>query len=381
MNKPIKLVICKKHDDIQVFVYEKGILVEQYQEQYENKRLEGNIYLGKVMDVVKGMQSAFINIGTDRNAFIHISDIILNSSETTKKEEISKIIKPNENIIVQIKRDSNNSKGPRVTKDVKLTGKYVILMPFSKFITVSKKIENENERERLIGIVKSHLEEIKLTNDGFTYGAIIRTSAENKEQKLIVEDIEELIHKWKEILNKSKEKVPPTELYNNNGIVGKLINDFEPLGLDIVTNSEVVKQFIKNIDDNIEVTFENDINQEINQDRKIYLNCGGFITIDETEALVAIDVNSGKFTGKKNLEDTVLKVNLEAAKEVAKQIRLRDLGGVIIIDFIDMHDNKDREKVKNKIQEELKKDRSKVQVLEFTELGLLQLTRKHILAK
>jgi len=379
MYKPYKLVICKNKENADIFVYNEGNLIEQYQEQFENKRLEGNIYYGKVTNVVKGMQSAFINIGTEKNAFIHIHDLIEKDENIEKKEnmlDISKIIKQNDNIIVQIKRDCSNNKGPRVTKDIKLVGKYIILMPFSTFITVSKKINDIDERKRLITAITTYMK-----NKKEKYGIIARTSAEGQEEELIKEDIDNIINKWNEILKKSKKINPPFELYNNNGIIGKLINDFQPLGLEIVTNNEEILNFVKKIDKNQEITLDATINEEININRKVYLNCGGFITIDQTEALTAIDVNSGKFTGKDNLEETIVKVNLEAATEIAKQIRLRDLGGIIIIDFIDMKKIEDIEKVRNRMEEEIKKDRSKIQILEFTKLGLLEITRKHILGK
>lgn len=379
MYKQTKLVICKANDIINVCVYQQGELIEQYQEQFENKRLEGNIYYGKVTNIVKGMQSAFINIGTNKNALIHIHDLIQkdeNIAENEKNCDISKLIKPNQNIIVQIKRDCNNNKGPRVTKDVKLAGKYIILMPHSTFITVSKKINDEEERKRLIEIVTSHMKD-----KNQEYGTIVRTSAEGKNAELIKKDLEDLVKKWNEILEKSKNAEPPVELYNNNGIIGKLINDFEPMGLEIITNDNEIYEFIKGIDNECNVTVDTELNVEVNKNRKIYLNCGGFITIDETEALTAIDVNSGKFTGKDNLEETIVKVNLEAATEIAKQIRLRDLGGIIVIDFIDMSKSESIEKVRNRMQEEIKKDRSKIQILEFTKLGLLEITRKHILGK
>lgn len=376
MYKPNKIVICKNNENADIFVYNKGNLVEQYQEPFENKRLEGNIYYGKVTNIVKGMQSAFIDIGINKNAFIHVYDLIPKDGSSVENKEdynISKIIKPEENLIVQIKRDCNNNKGPRVTKDIKLVGKYIILMPFSIFVTVSKKIIDIDERTRLVSTVTSYMKE--------KYGAIIRTSAEGKEDELIKNDIDNLICKWNEILKKAMLSKSPIELYNNNGIIGKLINDFQPMGLEIITNDNEICEFIKEIDEKQEVTIDYNLSQEKNLDRKVYLNCGGFITIDETEALTAIDVNSGKFTGKDNLEETIVKVNLEAAKEIAKQIRLRDLGGIIIIDFIDMAKKENREKVRNKMQEEIKKDRSKIQILEFTKLGLLEITRKHILGK
>lgn len=378
-----KIYIKQIENKLQVFVYQNDVIVEQYEEYFDGQRLEGNIYLGKVTDVVKGMQAAFINIGKEKNAFIHVKDIIPKESNITGNENIditkfniNKLIKRDDNIIVQIKKDCNNNKGPRVTKDIKLTGKYVVLMPYSKFITVSKKIENKEERNRLIKIVKDELEKQKSK-----FGIIIRTSSEEKDEKVIANDIQNLIYEWNEIIKKSKQKKAPYLLYDNNGIIGKLINDFEPNGIEIYTNSEDVKEFIKNIDKDIEVTIKETIEQEIDKSRKIWLSCGGFITIDETEALVAVDVNSGKFIGKKELEATVLKVNNEAAKEIARQIRLRDLGGIIVIDFIDMENEDDRLKIKEKFEQEIKKDRSKVQIVEFTKLGLLEITRKHILGK
>ena len=223
-----------------------------------------------------------------------------------------------------------------------------------------------DEKERLINIVKNNLPK------GF--GAIIRTACKDKKENLIKKDMEELINKWKEILSKEKGQAP-LKLYDNNGLVGKLITDFEPLGLEIFADSEETKKFIlSNIENKVKISVK-EIEDKSDFQRKVWLKCGGFITIDKCEALTAIDVNSGKFTGKTELEDTVLKVNLEATKEIAKQIRLRDIGGIIIIDYIDMEKEEDRLAVKNKMQEEIKNDRSKVQDLEFTKLGLLEMTR------
>ena len=370
-----KLIINQKKEMIEVFVYQNGKKVEQYRENFAEKRLEGNIYLGKVKNVVCGMQSAFIDIGTEKNAFIHIKDIIPKESSTTGNEKIDvskynikKLIKPNDKLIVQIKRDCNRNKGPRVTKDIKLVGKYAILMPFANFNTVSKKIEEDKERARLLEIAK------KYNN----YGIIIRTSANEKSEDIIIADINSLIKKWKHILEIANNKEESIELYSNNGIIGKLIDDFEPQGLEIITNSTTIKDNIQKTEKNIKIEIEENIEEQFEERRKINLKCGGFIIIDTTEALVAIDVNTGKFVGKNELEDTIVKVNSEAAEEIAKQIRLRDLGGIIIIDFIDMNNEEDREQIRKKMQEEIKKDRSKIQVLEFTKLGLLELTRKHI---
>lgn len=378
-----KIIINRTDNVNNIFLYQGDEIVEQYQEQLDNQRLEGNIYLGKVKNVIKGMQSAFIDIGIEKNALIHIKDIIPKESNTTGNNEIDEekynindYIKQGENILVQIKKDSSKTKGARVTKDIKLVGQYVVLMPFSKFITLSKKIEEENKRERLTGLLNSILKDKKIK-----YGIIARTSAINAKKEQIQNDIEELMLKWNEIKKNAKSKQAPKQLYSNNGIVGKLITDFEPYGLEIYTNSKEEYEQIKQINPRIQITIDKAIDLKMEEKSKVWLKCGGFITIDKTEALIAIDVNSGKCLGKRELEETVLKVNKEAAEEIAKQMRLRDLGGIIIIDFIDMEKEENRSKIKEVMREALKKDRSKVQIVEFTKLGLLELTRKNIFKK
>ena len=376
-----KLVIKEEKGNINVFVYENDVIVEQYTEKEDEQRLEGNIYVGKVKDIVKGIQAAFIDIGEDKNALIHIEDIIKKESNITgnvnvdiSKYDIAKEIKSGDKIIVQIKKDCESEKGPRVTKDIKLVGKYVILMPFVDFVTISKKIENEEKRKEYKDKVKEYLSKIG-------YGAIIRTSAENVEVDEVLENLQELIESWNDIKAKAENSDAPSMVYNNNGIIGKLIIDYKPTGIEVYTNTEKMKKVINSIDSEIEVKVDKELKEELNTANKIWLKCGGFIKIDTTEALVAIDVNTGRYTGKTKIEDTVVKVNLEAVHEIAKQVRLHDLGGIIIIDFIDMFKEEDRELVKNTMIESFKTDRSKVQVLEFTKLGLLEVTRKHILGR
>lgn len=382
----IKKIINKLH----IYVFQDNELVEEYQEESDKQRLEGNIYLGKVTDVIKGMQAAFVDIGEERNALIHIKDIVPKESNVTgnlnmdnDKYSIQDLLKPGDKILVQIKRDCDAKKGSRVTKDIKLTGKYIVLMPDSKFVTTSLKITDQDERERLKNIVSNILKS--------EYGAIIRTSAIGISEKVLKDEINELKDRWQYIQEKAaKTKIVPTELYNNYGIIGKLITDFEPNGLEIVVENNKTKKIIEDIikqkDENAKLQSNIVIKVEPIEmieefKRKVWLKCGGFITIDKCEALTAIDVNSGKFTGKEQLEDTVLKVNLEATKEIAKQMRLRDIGGIIVVDFIDMEKREDRDKVREQMIEEIKSDRSKVQVLEFTKLGLLEITRKHILGR
>lgn len=375
-----KLIINRIGNERNIFLYQDGVLTEQYKEKLDEQRQEGNIYLGKVKDIIKGMQSAFIDIGSEKNALIHIKDLMPKASNTTgnnnvdaTKLNITKYVKPNENIIVQVKRDGVNTKGARVTKDIKLVGRFAVIMPMAEFITVSTKIENENEIQRLKKCANNALGRFNWKG-----GIILRTSAENQSEAELIKDIEELIKLWKNIENKAQNENAPYELYNGNGIVGKLITDFEPQGLEIITNSEEEKNYIKQLSNKVKVEVDSSVDEEFEERKKVWLKCGGFITIDKTEALIAIDVNSGKCLGNKRLEETVFKVNKEAAEEIAKQLRLRDLGGIIIIDFIDMLEEKNRDKITEIMNNALKKDRSKVQIVEFTKLGLLEVTRKNI---
>ena len=383
------ILIDKENESTIVAVVQDGELVELYNEKFAEKRLEGNIYLGKIKNIIPGMQSAFIDIGEEKNALVHIKDIIPKASnvtgnvyEDTSKYDIAKIVKPGDEILVQVKRDCNEQKGPRVTKDIKINGKLVILMPYSNFITISQKIQNEEEIKRLKEIIKKKLPE--------GCGAIIRTAAEGKSEEEIVSEIHILLDFWNNLLKSANEmknkNLAPVKIYDNDGIVGKIITDLAENNLEnIYTNDKDLAEHFETMKDKIivckNVLDKFEVKNKMKLDRKIWLKCGGFITIDKTEALTAIDVNSGKFTGNKNLERTVLKVNREATKEIAKQIRLRDIGGIIIIDYIDMEEEKDKEDIRNYIIECFKQDRSKVQVLEFTKLGLLEITRKHILGR
>ena len=383
------ILIDKQKENTVVAVVQDDELVELYNEKNTEKRLEGNIYLGKIKNIIPGMQSAFIDIGEEKNALVHIKDIIPKVSnvtgnvyEDTSKYDIAKIVKPGDEILVQVKRDCNEQKGPRVTKDIKINGKFVILMPFSNFITISQKIQNEDEIKRLKSIVKEKLPE------GF--GVIIRTASEGKNKEEIANEIHLLLNFWNNLLQRANEiknkNLAPVKIYDNDGIVGKIITDLAENNLEnVYTNDEKIAERFETMKDKIiiqkDVLNKFEVKNKMKLDRKIWLKCGGFITIDKTEALTAIDVNSGKYIGKEKLESTVLKVNMEATKEITKQIRLRDIGGIIIIDYIDMEDEKDKEDIRNYIIECFKQDRSKVQVLEFTKLGLLEITRKHILGR
>ena len=390
----IELVINKKDKTKEISLLEDQILIEHYEENGEEERKEGNIYLGIVKDIIPGMQSAFINIGTEKNSFIHLKDILPKIDETKEKQTleqtiIQKEIKQNQKLLVQVKKDSNEKKGARVSTHINLPSTYIVLMPDTDIVTISQKIEDKKEQERLIKIVRQNL-----SKDN---GAIIRTSAENKKEQEIIEDIKNTEKKWNEIKQKYEEqtKNEPIQLYKSESIVEKIIIDLidkkiEKIILNDKEDYEEIKKLknkykeLKNTaivvkdEENIQNIYDLEKQIEKSKNRRIWLKCGGFITIDKTEALTAIDVNTGKYTGNKNLNQTIYKVNEEATIEIAKQLRLRDIGGIIIIDYIDMKIQEDKEKIEKLLKECLKKDRTKTQVEGFTKLDLMEMTRKHI---
>ena len=385
----IELIVNKNKEEKIIAIIENGKLVEIYEEneQSQKARNEGNIYLGIVKDIVPGMQAAFVDIGTEKNSFIHVKDVVPQVDEKVEKRidtKIKDIIKAGEKILVQIQKDSNDKKGARTSTHIKLTGKYVVLMPNTNIVTISQKIENESEKERLLKILRKLLPE--------NTGVIVRTAAVKKNEEELKEDLERLLSKWKKIKEKFDNTPSKSQLlYKSPSILEKIIldlpeNRIEKIMVNDKNEYKEINEMLKEMDEKINVEIDNNILEkyelekqiEKSKQRKVWLNCGGFITIDQTEALVAIDVNSGKFTGKSTLEETVYKVNYEATIEIAKQLRLRDVGGIIIIDYIDMQKEENKEKIEKLLKESLKQDRAKTQVEGFTKLNLMELTRKHI---
>ena len=373
-----------------VALVENGKLVEKYEERPEKKRLEGNIYLGKVENVLVGMQAAFVDIGVEKNTFIHIKDIIPkvsnetgNKNETLSKYDIKNYIHTGMPILVQVKRDSTNKKGARVSTHITIPGNYVVLMPNTNIITISQKIEDAEERERLLEILKENIP------NGF--GAIIRTDAYGMDESKIKNDIQEIVEKWYAIYNKYQESSEIALLYNEHELVSKIGRDLitKETKRIFVNTEELYSQFLDIVlKENVEVKLmpSKNVIEELGLTasyesafkRKIWLKCGGYIVIDKTEALTAIDVNSGKYVGNKNLEQTALIVNKEAAAEIMHQIRLRDVGGIIVVDYIDLSKKENQAQIIEIMQEEAKKDRSKIDIKGYTELNLVELTRKTI---
>mgnify|MGYP004585309759 FL=1 len=385
----IELIVNKNKEEKIIAIIENGKLVEIYEEneQSQKARNEGNIYLGIVKDIVPGMQAAFVDIGTEKNSFIHVKDIVPQVDEKVEKRidtKIKEVAKVGQKILIQIQKDSNDKKGARTSTHIKLTGKYVVLMPNTNIVTISQKIENESEKERLLKILRKSLPE--------NTGVIVRTAAVKKNEEELKEDLERLLSKWKKIKEKFDNSTSKSQLlYKSPSILEKIILDLPENRIEkIMVNDKdeyrEISEMLKEMDEKIKVEIHENILEkyelekqiEKSKQRKVWLNCGGFITIDQTEALVAIDVNSGKFTGKSTLEETVYKVNYEATIEIAKQLRLRDIGGIIIIDYIDMQKEENKEKIEKLLKESLKQDRAKTQVEGFTKLNLMELTRKHI---
>ncbi len=375
-------------------IVENAELVELYIERRNNKRIVGNIYKGRVVNVLPGMQAAFVDVGLEKNCFLYVKDALGQDFYNKDKEEykdisIKDVIKQGQEIIVQVIKEPIGSKGAKVTTNITLPGRYLVLMPNSKYTGVSRKICSSEERDRL----RDEIEEIRPKN----MGVILRTVAKGKTKEDFKEDIKFLLKLWQKIEKEKKLGFAPRLIYKDFDLINKtvrdifskkidefIINDFEEYksAVDLVELiSPPLKNRVSYYDEKAVDVFEHyKIQSQINKslDREIWLESGGYIVIDTTEALTVIDVNTGKYVGKTDLEDTVLKTNLEAAIEIAKQLRLRDVGGIIIIDFIDMINEEDEHKVLNTFENALSKDRTKTKVLGITNLGLVEMTRKKV---
>lgn len=397
----MKEIILNKEDGItQAILLEDGKIVEQYDDSKDEGAVEGNIYCGIVQNVLQGMQAAFVNIGEDKNAFMHIKDVIPkvsnqtgNKAEDLSKYNIKKYLKQNTPELVQVKKDEENKKGARVSKHISITGRLSVLMVDVRFITISQKIEEKEEITRLKNIAKDILSNYKENK----YGLILRTAAKGKTKEEIEKDVEESIKLWEQVQKKysevSKENKPQL-IYRNYDVISKFLtsvleDNIEKITVNTESLYKSINSYLEEINKKIEVKLvpQSDINKygwkeqlEKASQRKVWLKCGGFIAIDKTEALTAIDVNSGKFTGRKTYtkDETIFKVNKEATVEIAKQLRLRNISGIIVIDYIDMQNDAERQEILQMLEKELKKDRSKTQVIGFTKLDLLEVTRKKL---
>lgn len=374
-------------------IIEDEKVVEVLIEREEERRINANIYKGKVANVLPGMESAFVNIGLEKNAFLYVNDLrefeekyldgICNS-----ERPIEDILTVGDEVVVQVLSEPRGTKGARVTTHYTIPGKYLVLMPNNNHIAISKKIKEEEERNRLEEIVR----DLKPEN----MGVIIRTAAQGKSIFHFEREMEYLVKKWEDIEKKTSTAKIGEVLYKDNGIVATVLRDIFSNEIDelVIDNEEAYWEVIDYInafsektlktkiklynDDEIGIFERYGIEKEIENALKeeVRLECGGYLVIQKTEALISIDVNTGKNTGSYNLEQTVLNTNLEAAREIPRQLRLRNLGGIIIIDFIDMKLEEDKLKVLEALEQNLSKDRIKNNIVHFTDLGLIEMTRK-----
>lgn len=371
-------------------VVDDGGLAEIHIERQSRELVAGNIYKGRVENVLPGMQAAFIDIGLERNAFLYVKDAVkhgaLDNNGGVDGIYINSILRTGDELLVQVSKEPSGTKGARVTTHVTLPGRYIVLLPGIDYIGISRRIEEESERNRLRNIVAA----LKPENTG----VIIRTEAENKDEQDFIEDLNFLNALWSRINIEAGKSGTPRLVHKDLDLVYRSIRDlFNRDTVKVVINDksayhravELVEMFspgqeksLEYYDGSVNIFGFYGIEQKIEDalSRTVWLKSGGYIVIDQTEALTTIDVNTGKFTGSYNLKDTVLLTNMEAANEIARQLRLRDIGGIIIVDFIDMNEEEHRTMVLDALKRELKKDRTKSTVFGITQLGLVEMTRK-----
>ncbi|AGL02638.1 Rne/Rng family ribonuclease [Desulfoscipio gibsoniae] len=390
-----EIIINVGEEETRVAVLENKVLVEMFIERSPNQRLVGNIFKGQVENVLPGMQASFVDIGLEKNAFLYVEDAIPARTPDTGQGQgnsalgtnICDILKQGQEVIVQIVKEPIGTKGARVTTHITLPGRYLVLMPTVDYIGISRRIEDDKERDRLREMAA------RIKPDGM--GVIVRTVADGVDEEELLLDINMLTNLWRKIVNRSNHGPVPNLLHRDLELVQRILRDiftedvdrliidsryeYEKILdlLDILGPSLKVKVFL---DERNNLFEENNVDLEIEKalKRTVWLKCGGYIVIDQAEALTAIDVNTGKYVGSTNLEDTVLKTNLDAALEIARQLRLRNIGGIIIVDFIDMNQEEHRRQVLDVLEEEIHKDKTKINILGITQLGLVEITRKKV---
>ena len=413
-----EIVINSVGPEVRVALLEDGVIVELFVERSDEYNIAGNVYKGRIQRVLPGMQAAFVDIGLQQAAFIYVDDIINgrttgesafdDSADTTPgdtaadkldferpekelppaKPSIEELLSEGEEILVQIARSPIGSKGARLTTFISLPGRFLVLMPTVDHVGISRRITNEAERLRLKDLAQS----LRIGS----FGYIVRTAGEGISEEKMAQEMEFLVNLWADIQQKYQAMSSPALLHEELTVTLRSVRDLLTHDADRVTidSPDVyhsVLSFIEKFMPRLKCAvtlytgtepifdaynLEGDIVRALK--KKVWLKCGGYIVIEMTEALVAIDVNTGRYVGKHNFEETVLKTNLEAVKEIAYQIRLRNLGGIIIIDFIDMERKSNQEKVFNALKEALKKDKAKTNVLPMSDMGLIQMTRKRI---
>jgi ribonuclease G len=435
MNK--EMIISSSAHETRVAILEDDQIAEIFIERERSRGVVGNLYKGRVSKVLPGMQSAFVDLGLERDGFLYVSDVVATFEEFDRLEtdeedsppsagngdsgprpaagargparrespralarekgpepKIEELLKEGQEIIVQVAKEPLGTKGARLTSHATMPGRFLVFMPTVDHVGVSRKIESREERARLRGIVREFREE-----HGFTGGVIIRTAAAGRPKEDIVSDLSYFHKVWTEIRTKADTSRAPAVVYREPSLVGKLLRDllteeFAAIRIDNEQEHRRVLELVERIMPSLAprvklyqkeypIFEEYGVQAEIDRAlrSKVWLKSGGSIVINQTEALVAIDVNTGRYVGKKTagrLEDTILKTNLEAVKEIVRQIRLRDLGGIIVLDFIDMEEKKNRQKVLQMVEQELRKDRAPSKALQVSDFGLVIITRKRV---
>src|SRR5262245_47032944 len=410
-----EMIVSSNGHETMVAILEDDLVAEIFVERERQRGVVGNVYKGRVSKVLPGMQSSFIDIGLERDGFLYVAEVIDTLEEfdkleagdddekgggASKREEarqqakIEDLLKEGQEILVQVVKEPLGTKGARLTSHVTMPGRFLVFMPTVDHIGVSRKIESREERSRLRGIVREFREA-----HGFTGGVIIRTAAASRPKEDIVSDLDAFHAIWTGIRQKMESSRAPAVVYQEQSLVSKLLRDlltedFQAIKIDNAQEYQRVLELVHRILPTLAprvklyskpfpIFDEYGVQAEIDKalKSKVWLKSGGSIVINQTEALVAIDVNTGRYVGKKSsgrLEDTIVKTNLEAVKEIVRQIRLRDLGGIIVLDFIDMEEKKNRQKVLQAVEQELKKDRSPSKALQVSDFGLIIITRKRV---
>jgi len=389
-----EILINVTPSETRVAVVENGVLQEVYIERASRRGLVGNIYKGRVCRVLPGMQAAFVDIGLDRAAFLHVSDIHCETEELARMEgcrppdNITDLLREGQDLIVQVIKDPLGTKGARLTTQVSVPSRYLVLMSNLRHVGVSQRIEEEEERVRLKELVARHM-----PAEG-EYGYIVRTAAEGVGEVELAEDMDFLTKLWALVRERATLAAPGTIVHEDLPLVMRTLRDLVGDDVERVridsreTHAKVqafARQFVPQIMDRVEYyTGERPIfdlygvEDEIQKalERKVQLKSGGYLIIDQTEAMTTVDVNTGAFVGHRNLEETIFKTNLEAAQAIARQLRLRNLGGIIILDFIDMTDDEHKRQVLRALEKALEKDHAKSHISEVSSLGLVEMTRK-----
>jgi len=374
--------------EIRVALVENGVLQELYIERSSRKGIVGNIYKGKVVRVLPGMQAAFVDIGLDRAAFIHVSEVVERDA-VDPSEQIGDYLHEGQSLVVQVTKDPISTKGARLTTHLSIPSRYLVYMPEQAHVGVSQRIENEEERERLKELISQ-----ALTDEDETSGYILRTAAEGAGEAEILSDIKFLTRLWKSVKKRISNVNAPTVIYEDLPLHLRTMRDLvslstEKIRIDSRENYTKLKsfaeEFIPEVEERVEYysgerpifdmySVEDEIQKAL--DRKTPLKSGGYLLIEQTESMTTIDVNTGGFVGSRNLEETIYKTNLEAATSIGRQLRLRNLGGIIIIDFIDMEDEEHKRQVLRMLEKILDLDHAKTKITGVSELGLVEMTRK-----